>query len=995
MPGGSARGGSDRRLFGFAVGVWAASLVGLRVAPTVAWVGALLAAAGALVVVAGHHIRRHHIRRHHIRRHHVRRHDERGQRPARPGYRARHRRAYQARHRRYVAVWAVAAVLLGLVCGFAATAARTVARDAPQLRALLGRHPSVAAALVVDGDPRPLRWSETVLVPARMAEVVTPDGTRLGLDVRVLVFTRDPAWRDLLPGQRVAAHGRLGPPRGGDLTAAILSAPGPPVPVGAPPWVQHAAGGLRAGLREATAGLPPQPGSLVPALAIGDTSGLDPGLEEEFRATGLTHLMAVSGANITIVVGFVLLVARWLRAGPWLAVAVAALALVGFVILVRPSPSVLRAAAMGAVGLLALLVGRSRVATSALATAVIVSLLLDPALAVSAGFLLSVLATGALVMLAPGWRDRLRAAGAPPGLAEALAVPAAAQVVCAPVIAGLSGQVSLVALPANLLAAPAVAPVTVFGVAAAVVSPVSPDLAGALAWVASWPARWLVLVASVGAAAPAAALEWANGWPGALSLAAIVVGVWLSWRHPGLRRSVLALVLAVVAGTLPVRWLAGGWPPAGTVVVACDVGQGDAIVLVDGDGSAVVVDTGPDPALVDACLRRLRVVTVDAVVISHFHADHVDGLRGVLRGRAVGGVVVPTFGEPEYGRAEVQTVATAAGVPVYEVGPGWTFPAGDVHLQALGPTRRLTGTRSDPNNNSLVLLAHVRGTSILLLGDAEVEQQKAILRDVGESSLRVDVLKVAHHGSSYQDRALLDATDARIALVSVGADNPYGHPHPALLRHLADSGLRVLRTDECGDVAVVADGAGLGVATTRAGSVRAECVGPGQVGGQHQKGVRLALESRQVGGRHAHLRGLHPPAEFRLVRLVRRRGPGVGDRDVVVDSAQVFRDDVTEFRIRLVGELVSREHEVRAGCPGQFRVEHDPHDVARRICDLRALLVPVPTSGEKTELPDVEDVPTPGLSVRAQVAAVARLEYGPGESARVHVGLRDASSDSG
>src|SRR5690606_20268560 len=101
-------------------------------------------------------------------------------------------------------------------------------------------------------------WSETVLVPARLTEVVTVDGARLGLDVRALVFTRDPGWRDLLPGQPVAAHGRLGPPRGGDLTAAILSATGPPEPLAAAPWVQRAAGGLRSGLREAVAPLPPE-----------------------------------------------------------------------------------------------------------------------------------------------------------------------------------------------------------------------------------------------------------------------------------------------------------------------------------------------------------------------------------------------------------------------------------------------------------------------------------------------------------------------------------------------------------------------------------------------------------------------------------------------------------------------------------------------------------------------------------------------------------------
>jgi competence protein ComEC len=493
-------------------------------------------------------------------------------------------------------------------------------------------------------------------------------------------------------------------------------------------------------------------------------------------------------------------------------VVVAAVALVGFVILVRPSPSVLRAAAMGAVGLLALLVGRSRVATSALATATIASLLFDPALAVSAGFLLSVLATGALVLLAPGWRDRLRAAGVPRGVAEALAVPAAAQVVCAPVIAGFSGQVSLVALPANLLAAPAVAPVTVLGVAAAAVSPLSPEVAGALAWLAHWPAQWLVLVAHLGASVPVGAFAWASGWPGAVSLAALVGGVALGLRHPTSRRLVVVLVLAVILGTLPVRWVAGGWPPARAVVVACDVGQGDAIVLPDGDGSAVVVDAGPDPVPVDACLRRLGVATVDVVVLSHFHADHIDGLPGVLRGRSVGAVVVPSFNEPLSGSDWVRATVP---VPVLEVGPGWTFQDGAVSLTALGPPRLLAGTRSDPNNNSLVLLAHVHGISILLLGDAEVEEQRALMRDLGPDALRVDVLKVAHHGSSYQDLELLDATDARVALVSAGAQNPYGHPNPALLARLSDAGVRILRTDQQGDVAVVVTADGLGAAARR------------------------------------------------------------------------------------------------------------------------------------------------------------------------------------
>jgi competence protein ComEC len=360
---------------------------------------------------------------------------------------------------------------------------------------------------------------------------------------------------------------------------------------------------------------------------------------------------------------------------------------------------------MGLIALLALATGRARVATSALAAAAIGGLLLDPALAASPGFALSVLATGALVLLAPGWRDRLRERGVPPGLAEALAVPAAAQVACAPVIVALSGEVSLVAVPANLLAGPAVPPATVLGVGAAVVSPVWPDGAGALAWLASWPARWLVLVAHTGARLPGATVPWAMGWVGALLLALAVGAIWFAARHPASRRVVLVVLLGLVAGAAPVRWLAPGWPPTGVVMVACDVGQGDAIVLPTSPDAAVVVDAGPDPVTVNACLRRLGITAVELVALSHFHADHIDGLAGVLRGRRVGGIATPTFGEPRPGQAQVRAAAADASVSVLEVGPGWTYRQGDVELSVLGPSRAITGSRSDPNNNSLILHA--------------------------------------------------------------------------------------------------------------------------------------------------------------------------------------------------------------------------------------------------------------------------------------------------
>ncbi|NLU78928.1 MBL fold metallo-hydrolase [Micromonospora sp. HNM0581] len=722
--------------------------------------------------------------------------------------------------------WIAVAILIGVVCGGAATSARLVVRDADPLRVLVEARARVSADLVVRDDPRPVRGGiagrpPTLLVAARLVTLTGSDGQRITTPARVLVLADDPAWRGLLPGQRLTVDGRLAQPRGGDLTGAVLMAVGAPMRLGSPSVLQRAAGRLRAGLQRACAPLPADPGGLLPGLVVGDTSRLPDTVEEDFRATGMTHLNAVSGSNVAIVVGAVLLLARWARAGPALAVGLCGLALVGFVILVRPSPSVVRAATMGAVGLAALAAGRTRAAVPALAAAVAVLVLVDPDLAGDAGFALSVLATGGLLLLAPGWRDGLRRRGVPPGAAEALAVPAAAQLACSPVIAGLTGTVSLVAVPANLLAVPAIAPATVLGVAAAVASSVWPDGAEVLAWLAHWPAWWLVLVARYGARLPAGNLPWPDGVSGALLLSALTVALLVASRRPLVRRLVAVCTVAVVLGALPVRVIAPGWPPDGWVVVACAVGQGDTVLLPVAAGRAVVVDAGPDPAAVDACLRRLGVRRVSLLVISHFHVDHTGGVSGVFRGRQVDTVLVPQWPEPAAGRDLVRATAAVHGTPVAAAPTGWHFRAGSVDLTVIGPPYPMRGTRSDPNNNSLVLIATVDRVRILLTGDAEVEEQRALWERLPLDGLRADVLKVAHHGSAYQDAAFLDAVRPAVALVPVGAGNTYGHPNESVLARLARGGTRVLRTDVDGDVAVVRSPRGLAVVRAGVDRVRA------------------------------------------------------------------------------------------------------------------------------------------------------------------------------
>ncbi|MFI5938568.1 ComEC/Rec2 family competence protein [Actinoplanes sp. NPDC051494] len=711
--------------------------------------------------------------------------------------------------------WIVLSALLGAGCGAVATAARVHTREAEPLAALVEAGATVRVDVVVRDDPRALESAAgmppTYLIPVDLTAVHPADAPSARLSARALVLGSDPGWRPLLPGQRATASGRLQSPRGGDLTAAVLSIKDPPILHGRSSWSQRAAGALRTGLQRACAPLPDDVGGLLPGLVVGDTSRMDPALREDFRATGMTHLTAVSGANVAILLGVVLYAVRWARAGPAVTVLICAVVLAGFVILARPSPSVVRAAAMGTIGLLALAGGRPRAAVPALAAGVAVLVVLDPELAGDIGFALSVLATGGLLLLAPQWRDALERRRWPTWAAEALAVPAAAQVACGPVVAGISASVSFVAVPANLLVVPAIAPATLLGVGAAVLSPLWPTGAEYLAWGGQWPTRWLVLVATHGSRLPAGALPWPGGVPGALLLAVLTVASLIATRRPVVRRLVAVVAVSAILGALPVRLIAAGWPPPHWIVVTCAVGQGDAIVLPAGPGRGVVIDAGPDATVVDNCLRRLGVREVVLFVVSHFHVDHIGGVAGVFRGRTVAGVVTPDWPDPPAGQAAVRDQAVRARAPLAAVGPGWRYTAGDLDLLVIGPLEPLHGTNSDPNNNSLVLRARVGGRTVLLPGDAETEEQQELLTHLGPQALRADVLKVSHHGSAYQSVEFVDAVDPAVALISVGLGNDYGHPNPALLQRLSRSGARVLRTDEGDDLAAVRIPDGLAV----------------------------------------------------------------------------------------------------------------------------------------------------------------------------------------
>jgi len=660
----------------------------------------------------------------------------------------------------------------------------------------------------VAGDPvlHPGRHGPFVLTRLTVT-AVSGRGGSWATHVPVLVVA-DTRWHRLRLGERVAAAGRLGLADGPDL-AGTLSARGDPRVLGPPPEVLDAAARVRAGVVAAVTWPGRDERALVPALVTGDDQEMSTAVVTDFRTCGLTHLAAVSGTNLTLVVGFLLLVARWAGVRARGLVVVGCLGVVGFVLLARPEPSVLRAAVMGSVALLGLGTrGRER-GGRALGVALVVLLLLDPFLAVSWGFALSAVATAGILFLAPPVRDALLR-WLPRGAAEALAVPFAAQVACTPLIAALSGQVSLVAVLANLLVEPVVAPATVLGLLGGLAMLVVPALGHLLGGAAGGCAWWIVEVATRLARLPGAAVTGGGSVAAlvVLSLCCVLV-VLVSPRVLARRGRSLALALVLVVVLLrPLP--TPGWPPRGWVLVACDIGQGDGLVLNAGSAGAVVVDTGPDPDLMRACLRRLGVHRVPVVVLTHFHADHVDGLPAVLSAARVAEVDVTATRVPPGGAAAVDRWTAAAGVPVRVPPLGETRTVGTLTWQVIGPVHPVTENDgeegSTANDASLVLLVQTRGIRLLMAGDMEPEAQQQV--DAMLPDLRVDVLKVPHHGSRYQDPDLLDGLGARLAVVSVGADNDYGHPATATLALLRRAGMTVRRTDRDGDVAVVVrDGA--------------------------------------------------------------------------------------------------------------------------------------------------------------------------------------------
>ncbi|NDL56708.1 DNA internalization-related competence protein ComEC/Rec2 [Phytoactinopolyspora mesophila] len=754
----------DLRLVPVAGCLWAGALAGLLMAPArLAFAGALLAVLGVLVVVSW--------------------------RPART--------------RRALVAVVVVCFAVGAIIG-ASRAAHV--RDGP-VADLAAQEAQVDIDGVVSTDPVIRETARAgsddpgtagyVLVRIRVDEI-SGRGGEYRVRTPVLAVAGGAVWSTLLPGQRVRITGWMSSAEGRDV-AAFVRVHGEPELVGGPGRIARLTEPLRAGLREAVRVVPGAHRGLIPGMVVGDESMMGAETREEMRITGLTHLTAVSGTHVGIVLLAVLGVARLIGVRGTALPLVGVLSLVGFVLLVRPDPSVLRAAVMGTVAVFGVVFAGRRRALPALSTAVSVLVLVDPWLARSVGFALSVSATAGILLLVPSWERAMT--WLPRPLALAVAVPLAAQVACTPVLLGVFGQFSIASVPANILVAPVVAPAMVLGVAATVVAPVVPPLAAAIAWLAGWPVWWIAAVARWLAYQPGSEYQWADGRPGALvGIALAVVGIAVLpvvFRRPLVAAGTATVLVLVLLRAVP----APGWPPDGWVMVLCDVGQGDGVVIRAGPGAGVVVDAGPDPVMMRRCLDSLRISRVPLLVLSHYHADHVDGVPGVLAGRDVDHALVSPLPEPEPNAAQVAAWLDAAGVPIHVARAGDRWAVGEISMEVLWPRRIIRSSEeSDPNNASVVLAAELHDVSMLMTGDVEPLAQRALLRTIPDLTARV--LKVSHHGSARQEERFLAGLEAELALIGVG-ENSHGHPSEEVLGVLERAGVEVRRTDQDGTMAVV------------------------------------------------------------------------------------------------------------------------------------------------------------------------------------------------
>lgn len=547
----------------------------------------------------------------------------------------------------------------------------------------------------------------------------------------------------------------------------------------------------------------PEPGAgLLPGLAVGDTRAVSEELNAAMLTSGLSHLTAVSGANCAIVVGAVFWLVSLCGGGRALRVGLALTALAAFVVLVTPEPSVIRAAVMAGFAMLTLLCGRPSAGVGVLCLAVVGILVADPWLAATPGFALSAAATAALIVLAPPLsRGLTRWMPAP--LALAVGIPLAAQLACGPIIALFAEQQSIIGIPANLLAGPMAPVATVIGLLACLAAPIPvlADLFAASAWL---PAAWISTTATVSAALPGGTVLVVPGIGSALIVAvlSIALGVVLCiGGFAGIRwvRGASTAVLVIAVALLGARMLmtgplAGMTVPDGWAIAACDIGQGDALVVRSG-GQVALIDTGMEPELLSTCLNALEIDRIDLLVLTHFDADHV-GAVSVVEGR-----VGTVLHGPTDSAQQVELLAGLArsGAQLVPASLGLHGTLGSATWEVLWPRK---DSMAFPAGNDASVVIEFAGGEVprsIFLGDLSAVPQRMLSAQIRGPYA---VVKVAHHGSADQDPGLYALLMPAVAIMSAGEGNDYGHPRAETIALAEAAGALTVRTDLQGRILI-------------------------------------------------------------------------------------------------------------------------------------------------------------------------------------------------
>ncbi len=599
--------------------------------------------------------------------------------------------------------------------------------------------------------------------------------------------------------------------------------------------------------------LPEPEGGLAAAILIGLRDRVDRDLAAAFTTAGVSHIVAISGWNIAIVAATVAALLRGHFSRRRRAI-VTILAIVAYAVFAGASPSVVRAAVMAGVALAAVESGRGSRVTVGLAWAVAIMVVAEPATIADVGFQLSAAATAGLVAWATPLTDWLaaRAPRLPGALRESLGVSLSAQAATLPIALLTFGRLAVIAPAANLVAVPLVPPAMA---------------AGALAFVAGWLAALgapafltgllampaaLLLTALVDVVQLAAAVPGANEtlpFPANIAAAAGATGLIFLLRRalskpartkdrprPGSARPTRGTTQRespkyrwALAGSALLVVLAGSVVaarPDGSVhVIVLDVGQGDSILLEGDRGGRILVDGGPDANVLMTDLDRYIPTwdrRLDAIVLTHPHDDHVTGLVAVVQRYQVGQVFESGWSVDTPAYRAWKSALGSRGLAAKRLSTGEVLRLDDATLRVLWPDDgRVRPSYLDPNatdnrktnDASIVLLGEYEGRRFLLTGDAEDDVDPILL---SRGLPAVDMLKVAHHGSATASSDVLLATlRPEVAVVSVGANNPYGHPNEATMARLLAHSSRVFRTDRNGTVETTLDRTAVTVTSSR------------------------------------------------------------------------------------------------------------------------------------------------------------------------------------